>query len=115
MNLVERKRRLNKDAMAHATQNELGAAGIIDDNEQTDDVESEEADIFTRREKFEKLLARFEKYKEESRDLKGNDLRYNVYLKKLEKMTRMDMGLDLAAYKDYVNNLNEFARLNKDE
>jgi hypothetical protein len=46
--------------------------------------------------------------------LKGNDLRYNVYLKKLEKMTRTDLGLDLAGYKDYVNNLQEFASVNKD-
>jgi hypothetical protein len=46
--------------------------------------------------------------------LKGNDLRYNVYLKKMEKMTRTDLGLDLAGYKDYVTNLQEFAHINKD-
>jgi|TARA_B110000285_G_C15023061_1_gene562650 hypothetical protein len=114
MNLVERKRRLNTEAMNNAGGKELGSAGIIDDNEDTDGIESEEADPYTRREKFEKLLARFEKHKEENKDLKGNDLRYNVYLKKLNKMTRMDMGLDLAAYKDYVNNLREFSRFNKD-
>jgi len=114
MNLVERKRRLNTEAMANAGANQSGAAGLFDDNEDTDGVESEEVDIFTRKEKFEKLLARFEKHKEENKDLKGNDLRYNVYLKKLNKMTRMDMGLDLAAYKDYVNNLQEFSRINKD-
>jgi len=114
MNLVERKKRLNTEAMTNAGGKELGAAGIIDDNEETDGIESEEADPYTRREKFEKLLARFEKHKEENKDLKGNDLRYNVYLRKLNKMTRMDMGLDLAAYKDYVNNLREFSRFNKD-
>jgi hypothetical protein len=114
MNLVERKRRLAQDAMASAISEEHGAAGIIDDNEQTDGIESEEADPFTRRENFEKLLARFEKHKAENNHLKGNDLRYNVYLKKLDKMSRMDMGLDLAAYKDYVNNLREFAKLNND-
>ena len=46
--------------------------------------------------------------------LKGNDLRYNVYLKKLNKLSRKDLGLDVAAYKDYVQNMKEFAHLNKD-
>jgi hypothetical protein len=46
--------------------------------------------------------------------LKGNDLRYNVYLKKLQKLSRKDLGLDIAAYRDYVNNLKEFAHINKD-
>ena len=46
--------------------------------------------------------------------LKGNDLRYNVYLKKLDKLSRKDLGLDIHAYKDYVNNLKEFAHINKD-
>jgi hypothetical protein len=45
---------------------------------------------------------------------KGNDLRYNVYLKKLNKMARKDMGIDILGYKDYVNNLKEFAHINKD-
>jgi len=45
---------------------------------------------------------------------KGNDLRYNVYLKKLEKLSRKDLGLDISAYKDYVNNMKEFAHINKD-
>lgn len=45
---------------------------------------------------------------------KGNDLRYNVYLKKLEKLSRKDLGLDVSAYKDYVNNMKEFAHINKD-
>jgi len=41
--------------------------------------------------------------------LKGNDLRSNIWLKKMEKLARGDLGLDLAGYKDYVNNLKEFA------
>lgn len=32
----------------------------------------------------------------------------------MEKLTRMDHGLDLEGYKDYVNNLKEFAKFNKD-
>lgn len=46
--------------------------------------------------------------------LKGNDLRYNVYLKKINKLTRKDLGIDIEAYKDYVNNLKIFAKYNKD-
>jgi len=41
--------------------------------------------------------------------LRGNDLRYNVYLKKMNKLTRKDLGLDVEAYKDYCNNLKIFA------
>jgi hypothetical protein len=32
----------------------------------------------------------------------------------MEKLTRMEHGLDLEGYKDYVNNLKEFAKFNKD-
>lgn len=37
-----------------------------------------------------------------------------MYLKKLNKLARKDLGLDIEAYKDYVNNLREFAHINKD-
>jgi len=46
--------------------------------------------------------------------LKGNDLRYNVYLNKIHKLTRMDLGLDVEGYKDYVHNLKMFAKYNED-
>ena len=46
--------------------------------------------------------------------MKGNDLRSNVWLKKMEKLARGDLGLDLLGYKDYVNNLKEFANVNAD-
>lgn len=35
-------------------------------------------------------------------------------MRKLSKLTRMDLGLDIEAYKDYVNNLKKFAHLNYD-
>jgi hypothetical protein len=80
----------------------------------TDDIESEEADIFQRVEKFNELNKRFEKHRKEQWQLKGNDLRYNIYLKKMQKLTRMELGLDVEGYKDYVNNLKEFAKYDKD-
>jgi len=80
----------------------------------TDDFDSEEADIFERVKKFKELQKRFDKHRQEMRHLRGNDLRYNVYLKKMNKLTRMDLGLDVEAYKDYVNNLKIFAKFNSD-
>jgi hypothetical protein len=55
-----------------------------------------------------------EKHRKESAHLRGNDLRYNIYIKKLEKLTRKDLGLDIEAYKDYVNNLRHFSHVNAD-
>jgi len=59
-------------------------------------------------------LKRIEKHRKENAHLRGNDLRYNVYMRKLNKLTRMDLGLDAEAYKDYINNLKQFAHLNND-
>lgn len=41
-------------------------------------------------------------------------MRYNIYLKKLNKYARKDLGLDIAGYKDYVSNLREFANVRDD-
>ena len=87
----------------------------VEDGDDTDGYESEEADIFERKKKFDKLLKKFNEHRDKNvLTLKGNDLRYNVYLRKLQKLTRTDLGLDMIAYKDYVNNLKEFANINKD-
>ena len=59
-------------------------------------------------------MRRFDKHRKEYAHLRGNDLRYNIYMKKLQKLTRMDLGLDVEAYKDYINNLKQFAHLNND-
>lgn len=114
MNIIERKRRLATESI-----NTIGAAkeeAAIDlDAEDTDDIESDDPDIFERTKKFDTVLAKLQKHKDEKyMKLRGNDLRYNVYLKKLNKLARKDLGLDVAAYKDYVNNLKEFAHINND-
>jgi hypothetical protein len=118
MNIVERKRRLTREALESAQGNSLSAQALNDDyidDEDTDGMESDEVDIFERKRKFEKVLDRFERHRRENRlQLKGNDLRYNVYLKKLKKYARKDLGLDIAGYKDYVSNLRQFARVNND-
>ena len=112
--MVERKRRMAAEAMV--TVGGAQAESALDsDAEDTDEIDSDDADIFERTKKFDKVLKKFNKHREEKLiTLKGNDLRYNVYLKKLQKLSRKDLGLDIAAYKDYVNNLKEFAHINKD-
>ena len=115
MNLIERKRRIAQEAMSAGGSVVDGASAIDTDAEDTEDIDSDDPDIFERTKKFERVLKKFNKHRDEKLiALKGNDLRYNVYLKKLNKLSRKDLGLDVLAYKDYVNNLKEFAHINKD-
>ena len=52
--------------------------------EDTEDIDSDDPDIFERKKKFERVLKKFNKHRDEKMiALKGNDLRYNVYLKKM--------------------------------
>ena len=110
MNIVERKRRLTSEALGNTH-----AAVSPYAQPDTDDVESEEADIFARKDKFEVLLKKFQTHqKQKGLLLKGNDLRSNVWLKKMNKLARDDLGLDISGYKDYVHNLKEFANVHTD-
>ena len=60
MNLVERKRRLNYEALQSAGGSITDAASAIDsDAEDTDNMDSDDPDIFQRTKKFEKLLTKF--------------------------------------------------------
>lgn len=116
MNLVERRRMLQREALG-AAGGELknAASALATDDEDTDGMDSDDPDIFERKRKFERILRKMDKHREQTQmALKGNDLRYNIYLKKLKKLSRRDLGLDVLAYKDYVNNLKEFAHLNSD-
>ena len=65
MNLIERKRRLAAESMANAggPLNEASAA-IDTDAEDTDQIDSEEDDIYQRTEKFERVLKKFNKHRE---------------------------------------------------
>ena len=111
MTIVERKRKLQQEALEN-----MGTAQDATKLEEakTTDIESEEVDIFERKQKFEELLKRMDKHNKENVYLRGNDLRYNTYMRKLQKLTRMDLGLDVEAYKDYINNLKAFAGMNSD-
>ena len=117
MNIVERKRRLQAEALsgAHAAMVPHEAATNDSIGHETDGENSEEADIFERKARFERLHRKYTALqKEKGLLLKGNDLRSNIYLRKMEKLARKDLGLDIIGYKDYTNNLKRFARYNSD-
>lgn len=44
---------------------------------------------------------------------KGNDLKYNVYVRKMEKLVRRDMGIDLEGYREHINNIIQLRKLDK--
>lgn len=113
MTALERKKRLQIEALSNLGENASAAIPTLEEVK-TEEIESEEVDIFERKNKFDELLKRIDKHRKETAHLRGNDLRYNVYMRKLNKLTRMDLGLDLEAYKDYVNNLKQFAYVNND-
>lgn len=62
--MIERKRRLTRESIAAGgTEVDAASAASEIDGEETDGMESDEADIFERKRKFEKLLERFERHK----------------------------------------------------
>lgn len=100
MALIEKKKALQAEALAN-----LGSAYVPLDGLRTTDIETDEPDVFERKRKFEELVKRMEDHRKEHMRLRGNDLRFNIYLRKMNKLARTDLGLDVEAYKDYINNL----------
>lgn len=82
----------------------------------TSDIDSDEGDIFKRNIKFEELKRRFQRHRQYSLDvMKGNDYRFNIYLRKMQKLSKSKLGgLDIEGYKDYLNNLLEFKKIRSD-
>lgn len=83
---------------------------------QTSDIDSDDGDVFERNIKFDELRKRFEKHREYSLDaMRGNDYRFNIYLRKMEKLSKSKYGgLDVESYKDYLNNLMQFRKIRAD-
>jgi len=80
-NLLERKSNLQLEAEENlGLDNE--PVGALEEAKTTD-IESDEADIFERKQKFDELLKRLEKHRKETMRLRGNDLRFNIYMRKL--------------------------------
>lgn len=113
MTVLKRREKLQQEALANLGINPEAAIPGLEEVK-TEEIESEEVDIFERKNKFDELLRRIERHRKDNAHLRGNDLRYNIYMRKLNKLTRKDLGLDLEAYKDFVNNLKQFAHVNKD-
>jgi hypothetical protein len=108
--LIERKKRIQWEAMQNLGNKDFNEVEGGLSELQTSEIESEEANVLERKKNFDELVKRFEKNRKENRLLSGNDYKYNLYLKKMTKLTRLDLGLDFESYKDYINNLHEFAK-----
>ena len=100
MALIAKKKAIQAETLANLGQEQPSLDGL-----RTTDIESDEPDIFERKRKFEELVKRMEDHRKEHMRLRGNDLRFNIYLRKMNKLARRDLGLDIEAYKDYINNL----------
>lgn len=83
----------------------------------TTDIDSDEPDIIERRIKFEELKRRFENTKKYSLDvMKGNDYSFNMYLRKMQKLSNSNYGgIDVEGYQDYLNNLLEINKIKEDK
>lgn len=86
------------------------------ENVKTTDIESDEPNILDRDLKFEELNRRFQAHREYSLDiLKGNDYKFNTYLRKMNKLANSKFGgIDVEGYRDYLNNLLEFKKIKAD-
>lgn len=76
-----------------------------DEEMNTDDINSDEGEFFSRKKNFEIISKKLDIYMKEKFILfKGNDLKYNNYIRKIEKLS-MKQSLDIEGYKDYIENL----------
>ena len=84
---------------------ELTYDNVDIENAKTTDIDSDEPNILDRNIKFEEIKKRFEKHRKYSIDvLQGNDYQFNMYLRKMQKLSQSKTGgLDLDGYKDYLN------------
>jgi hypothetical protein len=71
----------------------------------TDGINSDEEEFFSRKKNFDIISKKLDIYMTEKFHLfKGNDLKYNNYVRKIQKLS-MKQSLDLEGYKDYIENL----------
>lgn len=86
------------------------------DKMQTTDIDTDENDVIERNIKFNELKRRFDNHKKYSLDvMNANDYKFNNYLRKMNKLAMNKFGgLDIEGYTDYLNNLMEFKKIDKD-
>jgi len=71
----------------------------------TDQINSDEGEFFARKQNFEIISKKLDKYMKEKFHLfRGKDLKYNNYVRKIQKLS-MKQSLDIEGYKDYIANL----------
>lgn len=71
----------------------------------TDQINSDEGEFFARKNNFEIVSKKLDIYMKEKFHLfRGKDLKYNNYVRKIQKLS-MKQSLDIEGYKDYIDNL----------
>lgn len=76
----------------------------------TDDINSDDFDFYSRKRNFDIISKKINKYLETKFQLyRGNDLRYNNYLRKLEKLSKHE-NLDYEGFKDYLKGMKELSQ-----
>ncbi len=73
----------------------------------TDDINSDDFDFYSRKRNFDIISKKMNKYLDTKFQMyRGNDLRYNNYLRKLEKLSKHE-NLDYEGFKDYLKGVKE--------
>lgn len=76
----------------------------FDTDMDTDKINSDDFEFFNRRRNFEIISKKLNRYYDTKFQLyKGNDLRYNNYIRKLTKLSKHE-SLDYEGYKDFLEN-----------
>lgn len=74
-------------------------------DEDTDNIDSDDHNVTNRKRNFEILSRRLNNYLDKSMRLyKGNDLKYNTYIRKIDKLSKFG-NIDIEGFKDYVDNI----------
>lgn len=75
----------------------------------TDQINSDEGEFFARKKNFEIVSKKLDIYMKEKFNLfRGKDLKYNNYVRKIQKLS-MKQSLDIEGYKDYIENLKKLS------
>jgi hypothetical protein len=70
----------------------------------TDKINSDDMDFYNRKRNFELITKKLNKYYDQKYNLfRGNDLRYNNYVRKIQKLSKHE-SLDYEGYKDFYEN-----------
>jgi hypothetical protein len=81
---------------------------------ETDKIDSDDQEFHNRKRNFDIISKKLNRYYEQKYHLfRGNDLRYNNYIRKLQKLSKKE-SLDAEGYKDFVTNYKKLINSNSD-